>query len=344
MTYPRVLILNDTRADRHHGCYAVMSAICALLERNGMCAAHFWPAHADWRGSPEFDRALAQVRLVVVNGEGTIHHDRPAGRNLLEVGARARAHGVPVALINTGWEANGPDMVAHLGDFDLVSVRDSCSAERMTLSGAKVRVVPDLSIWHLTNQASGEVVFPRAGIGFTDNVDRYKTLKLARLCRDCKGTPVSICYSNNRLSGWARFLRDGIAMRQDPAHPARLAAMLRARHELWRRSSNDPNLFIDQVAHLKLLVSGRFHACTIALATGTPVIAQSSNTGKIAALFKDAGIEEWRAVVNLDTQAVSDACARGWSKSERENISAYLANATQAAEALFSDLADLAAR
>lgn len=321
-----------------------MTAIVTLLARNGLGPVRFWPAHAEWRGNADFDTLIAAARLVVINGEGTIHHDRPAGRRLLEAGSHVKAAGVPVALINTGWESNGPDLVAMLDHFDLLSARDSNSADRMAFSGAQVRIVPDLSIWHVTNQALGQTIYPREGIGFTDNVDRFKTLELARLRRDCKGTPVSICYSNDRLSGWARFLRDGIAIRQDPAHPVRLAAMLQARHELWRCSSNDADLFIAQVARLKLLVSGRFHACTIALATGTPVIAHSSNTGKIAALFKDAGIEEWRAVVNLDTRAVSDACARGWSKSERENISAYLANATQAAEALFSDLADLAAR
>lgn len=339
-----VLVVNDTRVDQHHGCYAVMAAIGELLKCNVPGNVHYWPAHAEWRGNSDFDAILAAARLVVINGEGTIHHDRPAGRRLLEVGSYAKAAGIPVALINTGWECNGPDLVAMLDHFDLLAARDSRSAERMALSGAQVRVVPDLSLWHVTNQDSGEAMCPRAGIGFTDNVDRFKALELARLRRACKGMPLSICYSNNRLSSWAQFLRDGVAIRQDPIHPVRLAALLRARHELWRRSSTDTGAFIAQVAHLDLLVSGRFHACTLALANGTPVIAHSSNTGKIAALFHDAGIEEWRSVVNLDPGAVSDACVRGWSASERDNLRGYLASATQATEVLFSDLSDLATR
>jgi len=129
--------MNDTRGDRHHGCQAVMSAICSLMERNGMRATHFWPAHADWRNDSGFDAALGSARLAIINGEGTIHHDRPAGRRLLEAGMKAHAAGVPVALINTGWEANDIQLAEMLTWFNLVAARDSRSARQMRAAGAE---------------------------------------------------------------------------------------------------------------------------------------------------------------------------------------------------------------
>ena len=75
----------------------------------------FLARHADWRGDPEFDQVLSEIRLVVVNAEGTIHHALPAG-----------------------WVANGSDMVALLADFDLVAAHDSRSAEQMGTGGAVV--------------------------------------------------------------------------------------------------------------------------------------------------------------------------------------------------------------
>tara|TARA_R110002012_G_scaffold243683_2_gene418361 strand:- start:13417 stop:14382 length:966 start_codon:yes stop_codon:yes gene_type:complete len=321
-----------------------MTAVVSLLASNGLKSVRFWPAHLEWQDDARFDAALAAARLVVINGEGTIHHNRLAGRRLLEAGTYAKAAGIPVALINTGWEDNGPDFLAMLNHFDLVAARDSRSAEQMALSGARVRVVPDLSLWHVNNQTSAKYLHPRAGIGFTDNVNRFKMLELMRLRRTCQGKSLSICYSKKNPSGWAQFLRDGISVREDLTQPALLAALLRARHELWQRSTHDTNAFIDQVANLELLVSGRFHACTLALATGTPIIANSSNTGKIAALFHDAGIEEWRGALHLDAEVVSEARARGWSASERDNLRAYLSSATQASEAMFSDLSNLATR
>lgn len=339
-----ILVLNDTRVDRHHGCYAVMAAIGALLERNALGPVRYWPAHTEWRGSAEFDAALAAARLVVINGEGTIHHDRPAGRRLLEAGARARDTGVPVALINTGWEANGPDFVAMLDHFDLLAARDSRSAARMAEGGAEVRVVPDLSLWHARANMPQTVAGTRAGIGFTDNVDRFKSLALERLRRACGGETLVIGHGTAGFGGWAGFLREGIGLREDIRHPARLAGLVALRHRLWRAGLPATDAFLARIARLELLVSGRFHACTLALATGTPVIAQSSNTGKIAALFHDAGLDQWRGEVTLDRVSVQEARARRWSEAERAALDAYLAGAVTAAEGLFVDLARLVAR
>lgn len=339
----RVLVVNDTRVDRHHGCQAVMGTISSLLRRNRMEPVLFWPAHTDWRRDRAFEETLASVDLVLINGEGTIHHDRQAGRQLLELGARARAEDVPVALINAGWEANGPDLVSLLDDFDLVAARDSRSAERMRAGGATVQVVPDLSLWFARAQGiiphgSG----PRAGIGVTDNVDRFKALTLERVRSDCGGQLVSIVHGGPGPVGWIRFLREGVALSRDLRHPARLSALLRLRHRLWWQGSADSQRFLTGLGTLKLLVSGRFHACTLALAAGTPLIAQASNTDKIAALFHDAHLDSWRHEGALDAARVHEASERGWAEKEFRNLCDYLDEASTSAETLFSDLATLA--
>jgi len=342
--YQSVLVVNDTRVDQHHGCYAVMEAITTLLRRNRMNPELFWPAHVEWRGDAEFEETISKVDLVLINGEGTIHHDRPTGRRLLELGARARAEGVPVALINVGWVANGPELVALLRNFDLIAARDSRSAERMRVGGANVRVVPDLSLWFA--QAKG--VRPdangiRADIGVTDNVDRFKALTLERLRSACGGQTVSIIHGAPGPAGWVRFLRGGVALSEDFLHPVRLAALLRLRHRLWWQGSADTQRFLTHLSSLKLLVSGRFHACTLALSAGTPLIAQASNTDKIEALVHDAGLGSWRCEGLLDVARVHDARAIGWSEQEYKNLCNYLDEAAIEAERLFSDLANLAA-
>ena len=339
-----VLVINDTRVDRHHGCYAVMATIGTMLERYALGPVCYWPAHAEWRDNADFECALAVARLVVINGEGTIHHNRPAGRRLLDAGMRAREAGVPVALINTGWEANGPDFVAMLDNIDLIAARDSRSAEQMAEGGANVRIVPDLSFWYAHNHAPQPVEGTRSGFGFTDNVNRFKALALERLRRACEGETVAICHGTAGFVGLAGFLREGIGMREDIRHPARLVELLALRHRLWRVSHVETDVFLAQLARLELLVSGRFHACTLALATGTPVIAQSSNTGKIAALFHDVGLEQCRGEVILNTASVQQARTHGWSEAERASLDVYLTGAITAVEQLFADLAKLAAR
>jgi hypothetical protein len=337
-----VLVVNDTRVDLHHGCNAVMGAITSLLRSHCMEPVLFWPAHAEWRGNAQFEETISKVDLVLINGEGTIHHDRPAGRRLLDLGAWASTEGVPVALINVGWETNGPEFVASLSDFDLIAARDSRSAERMRVGGANVRVVPDLSLWFARVQG----IRPysnggRAGIGVTDNVDRLKALTLERLRLACGGQTVSIVHGTRGVEGWVRFLRGGVALSEDFRYPARFAALLQLSHRLWWQSSLDTQGFLTQLSSLKLLVSGRFHACTLALAAGTPLIAQPSNTDKIEALFHDAGLDSWRCGGSLDAASIYDARAIGWSEHEYRCLCAYLDEAENEVKRLFSDLANL---
>jgi hypothetical protein len=342
MTDSSVLVVNDTRVDRHYGCHAVISAIIALLESNNMRVTHFWPAHTDWRASPEFDLALAGVSLVVVNAEGTIHHDLPAGRRLLEIGAVARGRGIPVALINVGWEANGSDMVALLDDFDIVSARDARSAAQMSVCGANVRIVPDLSIWFaLTRQPRVPADQLRSGVGFADNVKRLQAVELERLRKDCRGESLSIFQRSSGPFAQLQFLRNGVSFRQDLFHPERLAALILLRRQLWRRMDPNFSAFLHRLAGFELLVTGRFHSCTLALATGTPLVAQKSNTHKISSLFNDAGLESWRVDGTLDRASVERARAYGWSAAEKVAIDSYTKHAVVAAEALFTDVAKL---
>lgn len=338
-----VLVVNDTRVDNHHGCFSVMTAITQLLDANGMVPVAFWPAHAEWRGNAEFDGALGRAALVIVNGEGTIHHDLPAGRRLLEVAAAVRAVGKPVALINTGWEANGPELTDMLQDFDLIAVRDTRSAGFIDKASDKVRVVPDLSFYYAGTTAQ-TLCDPdpgdRSGIGFTDNVDRKKALYLEQLRQAVKGQTLSIVHGDK--GGYLQFLRDGLSLRQDIIKPRFALGLLGLRHRLWAARHLDTPAFLTQLAKLQLAVSGRFHTCTLAVAVGTPFVAQSSNTGKIAALAHDAGLAEWRTSGDLNPNDIAEAAKQGWSTAEIENRTAYLGVAKTKAETLFLDLRGLA--
>ena len=316
-----------------------MATLGKLLDETGFAVSVSHPAHRDWRADGRFLDALRASRLLIVNGEGTIHHDRPAGRILLEAGAAARAEGVPAALINAGWEGNGPALASLLARFALVSLRDSRSAAEVRDAGIDCRVVPDLSLYRRETPTEPR---GRDGIGFTDNVERLRAVELDRCRRDAGGEPVSILYGDRGTSGYLRFLRAGVGLREDLAAPGRLAKLVRLRHRLWRAATPDTGAFIDRLARLRLLVSGRFHACTLALGVGTPFVAVASNTGKIAALIEDAGLDDWRLRVPLEAAAIQTAAERGWSGVERRNISDYLARTREAVDGLFRDLRGLA--
>jgi len=338
-THLPVAILNDTRIDRHHGCERVMRAIHALLERHGMHAEGTCPSHRDWRQDATFLQALDRARLVIVNGEGSIHHDRPAGRNLLEIGAYARARGIPAVLVNAGWEANGPELLRMLDHFSLVSVRDSASAQAVRAGGTSCRVVPDLSLYAPT--PPGAALEARQRIGFTDSVDRFKAIALEECRRQVRGETVSIIFPPPGTAGYLRFVRQGFAAR-DAMSPRVLLRIVRLRHRLCRNSFARTDSFLSALARYRLLVSGRFHACTLALLTSTPFLSVPSNTSKIATLVVDADLASWRATTRIDSRSIAEASAAGWSAQEREAIESHLAAARAGAERLFRDIRTLA--
>lgn len=332
-----VIVLNDTRGDRHFGCTAVMRALEAGLDGAGLQPRLLLGTHEDWRKHAGFERALAAARLVVVNGEGTLHHDRPLGLRLLQVAAAARAAGVPSALVNAGWQANGEAYAAAARQFDLVSARDSRSAAELRAAGIACRVVPDLSLCTATPPAA-----PRAGIGVTDSVDRDVALLLSRLRRGLGATTVSIHERPRGLRGRWRFQR-AILGKRDLASPLGAWRRLSARREQLGASGESLEGFVAGLAGLALLVSGRFHACTLALVAGTPFLAAGTNSHKISALVEDAGLAPWRAAPALDAAAINEAMHGGWSAAEQAARADYVARARQEARELFSDLGQLAA-
>jgi polysaccharide pyruvyl transferase WcaK-like protein len=98
-----------------------------------------------------------------------------------------------------------------------------------------------------------------------------------------------------------------------------------------------------KVAALGLLVTGRFHAATFALAAGTPVLAVESNTHKIGATFEDAGLAPWRRIAPADLDVALLTRAARWEPEEQGALADFLADGRRATGALFDDLARLAA-
>jgi len=332
-----VVLINDTRADLHHGCWRVMRTLEAQLARVGLAVVARAPAHIDWRKDPLIGQAIGKAALVVVNGEGTIHHDRPAGEALLAVGAAARAAGVPSALINASWDANGPAYARALADFTLVSARETRSAAQIQAAGLAARVVPDLSLFEPVSPPPA-----RAGVGFTDSVLRGVALELEAARRRLGGLALPIHFNAPGLKGDLRNLRDGIAKR-DLADPVFLVRSVAARLAWRAAETREEADYMARLAALSLLVTGRFHAATFALAAGTPVLAVESNTHKIGATFDDAGLAPWRRIAPADLTPDLMAAATRWERDEEQALADFLADGRRATTALFDDLARLAA-
>jgi len=311
-----------------------MRALEGQLTRIGCRVVATAPAHADWRQRADVMGALNNAHLIVVNGEGTIHHDRPAALTLLEAGHHGAARGIPTVLLNSGWEANGPGAAGKVRDFTLVAVRDSRSKAELDRFGVTCSVVPDLSLYEAYSRHGG-----RNGVGFTDSVNRGAAAALERARRECHGLPVPIQHRGGRGGMW-RYFRSYIGA-GDVVRPGSLGVMLRLRAQHFMHQVHSDEDLLDLIGSLDLLVSGRFHACTLSLLAGTPFVAAATTTAKIATLIGDAGLSPWRATVSLTAAEITEARRIGWESREPAAIADFLADGRARTDALFADIGRL---
>lgn len=138
----KVLIFNDT-SNYHHGCFKVMEYLIKevaskheiLASVRGNIDIVQWPVD-------EFNEA----ELILINGEGTMHHNRPLAIQYLELLREAKRLGKKTALINTVWQSMTLDkeLIEVLKDT-YISVREVLSAQELQKSGIDVDIHLDLS-------------------------------------------------------------------------------------------------------------------------------------------------------------------------------------------------------
>lgn len=284
------LILNDTDdGGAHFGCTRVMRTIRAELAARGLVQLPSIKVGTDWRADRDLTAQIDAAKLVVINGEGTLHHGKRRGRWLLEAGARVKARGGRVALINALWQDNPDDWGQLAREFDILACRDSRSAAELARQTGRDDVIwlGDLSMLH-PGQAAVQL---RHGITVSCSVSDKVTTRLARLSHALGAdfVPVTTRMKSvpDRLSGLKRAVKT-------------LRTGLHNRLFLTRfpetRFLEDDLAYLTHLARHDLLVTGRFHAVCLSILSRTPFLATASNSWKIETLISDIGLDPARAL------------------------------------------------
>lgn len=328
---PKVVLLNDTSTRYHHGCARVMRLLTEGLQAAGLQISARSPARHDWENDATFLESLREADLIVINGEGTLHHGKPAGEALLRIANHPARGQTPLALLNAMYEENPAEWGTYLSRFTLIAARDSASATRLSdASGQDVRWLPDLSL-----SAPAEVPRARNGVIIGDSVRLNKRRILALLAA--------------RLPG-ARFvptktLRGKIWRLPVLGRPLR-GLLFRGYNAVWPLRAPQFEMplteadYLTQIGQARLHITGRFHAVCLSMLTETPFLALTSNASKIEQLLSDAGMETDR-IVSTDALASPPRTA-DFTPEELAAIRQFRAQAQSQAQQLFSDLAALA--
>ncbi|HWL82075.1 MAG TPA: polysaccharide pyruvyl transferase family protein [Roseomonas sp.] len=305
----KVVIVNDTRSDGHYGCYAVMEAVVTIISRLGMEIIHSQAVDKPWIEDTEFLQKAAQADLMIVNGEGTIHHSWSRAQLLARIGPFCRRTlRIPSILINSTFYQNSVDTYAQLADFSLVAVRDKASAVEAARFGLRdMAYCPDLSMYHDYSglREKRENATPLR-IGASTSTLKDVKLQIQRYIEDKNVENINIFYNKK--------------------NPAADSIFTCAR----------------KLASLDLLITGQFHATCFAIATRTPFVSITSNTPKIENLLTDAFGSTRRVMSFKDVEKINPEEFASWTPEEEEALTRFEARRKELYGALSRAIAGVA--
>lgn len=147
---PRIRLEGD-HGKVHAGCRAVWSVLSDWAASQGELAP---------RGSP-YD-------ILVVNGEGSMHHDTRTYRRKMALLAEALDRGKRAWLVNSVWQDNPPEAGAMLRRLEGVRVRETMSRAALAEIGISATAAPDLSYFAALSEPTSEATDFTGAVAVTD--------------------------------------------------------------------------------------------------------------------------------------------------------------------------------
>jgi exopolysaccharide biosynthesis predicted pyruvyltransferase EpsI len=267
----RVLLLNDTSDQNHPGCRLVVKNTLRLCEENHMQVVGTVLHGDELPIESIYRKYIDEVDIVLLNGEGTMHHDRAKAKELMEL-ALLFENKAKLVLFNTIWQENH-ELNRYLKYFKLIFARESLSTLEIRGAGFRCMTVPDMlfatDVDHLIEESNQTL----ETVLVTDSVREKISLSLA-----------GWAYSNN----WDFMALHPKTLKMLRRKTPLKYLLLKVRGKIIKMKNDEE--FITSISKHGLIISGRFHAICMSILLNKPVVAISSNTHKIEGLFHDANI------------------------------------------------------
>ena len=264
----KYIILNDTTRDFGHiGCKLVINNIKNIFGSEN-CLYADRDVSINFNKS-EFMQIISSADFVLLNGEGTLHDDN--GTVWLEKARLCHEAKKKIYLINSLWQNNIVNK-KYLSCFDGIYLRDKLSLlEVQKTEKAEATFVPDLSFYSFSQI--------------------YKMVKPAQK---------DMLIIDNTLKDITHHL-----LSEAYKHQADISFMYEKRRQYFAKKLKYQlyNLYyhkeftlldsVEKVAMYKQIISGRYHACCIAMMLGIPCLGISSNSWKTKSLYQEADLDSY---------------------------------------------------
>ena len=279
----RVAVINDTSRTKHAGCISVMQTIEEQINKTGSVLNYVWPTGYDWqRHIAKFNALCEAVDVIIVNGEGTIHHtsSRSYASSICAVAPYIKqTFNKPVYLINATLRCLDVNAIDNLKSFDGVYIRDEESEQILRKHQIACNLVPDLALFsEMVQQYRNSSHIKNKNILVTDSVLPDVSQHLKIIAKQVNSNFLMM-ERHEVKTVWAKKLRSLRCLLLPPS----LAPLAKTQSH-----SNTLSDFLENIVSTNFILTGRFHSVIFAVALKTPFLAIESNTNKIKVTLKQA--------------------------------------------------------
>lgn len=321
----KVAIINDTRTTSHYGCMLVMENLLALCKENNLEVIWTWPVSVDWRKHKTTIVNKPKVDAIIVNGEGTIHHnkDRKYAQALIDFASFSNDElNTPSYLINATLHENDSEAYHLLGGYRAIYVRDRGSFEELTKNGVQGRYVPDLTF---------------AKSHTYNNMPREITCVVDSAIKQDAATLKGFAEKNNFPFKSMIVARPGNAkfLRSPRPYVKNFYQWLTGDYKV----STAPQTYIQYLRNYELIITGRYHTVSMCIKNNIPFIAIESNTPKIRYLLQDAIGDTARSIDITKLDRIDVNSYKIFNDSERLNLNNFVVSSEISISAMMSNIA-----
>lgn len=338
-----VVVLNDTRFEYHHGCSRVMNAIDYYLKEKTQEITYF-PVGKNWQKNESIKQKIITADLVIVNGEGTIHHNSVLGLSLVKVARFAASYGVKSFLINSTYQENAETYKKYLSYFDKIFVRESYSQKELSELGIESAIVPDLTFSFVPNHSETK---GSERILITCSVNKDVTDSLLATFEHNQGATFSSIFNDNEVEEVQR----AVSLFHRVSQILKNNSLNAIVNKLFNKISNFDNNsqvewftqnthtdYSDYLESAKLVVCGRFHAMTMCINHKVPFLAIESNSHKVSGTLADIGLDREKYLVKADQITWGQLQSFDISEEDQDKMLKYSTQAKASIADMFNEI------
>lgn len=264
-----------------------MANLHLAMEKRGWQCSGSLPVSAQAQHLKQHRNAIAEANLIVVNGEGSLHHNSRNTNRLFEImGLLCKKR--PIVLLNALWQDNDPEQWRPLlSQFSAVFTRDRRSQAQLVAMGIEAGYAPDLTFYNYPDYSNSQ----RSRYMITDSVLKEWDEKALSICQadpECEFRTLL-----TRKPSFSRGSRDWGRQLKSALYPwlfERVNTNVPARYKVLAKATNNGDEFLQSLASYRGVCAARYHALCFALQQQVPMLLVSSNSHKSEALIEEVGL------------------------------------------------------